>query len=1173
MNKLIIKIRFLIAIFCLTQILKAQNKDNYNLLWKIESKNSSSPSYLFGTMHVDDSRAFNFSDATLPAIQSVDYFALEVDPDYLITGILNQKYDISADEYFKKLLSTKDYKRLNKRFKDVNNMSLKDSKIMNPSSVLNLLLPDEDKEDDKSTFVDMYLLGHARTMSKKIVGLENAEDFLNEFDNLSKEEKIKEVLSMMEANLDSMRIVKEEMTKIYQTGSLAKIEAFINKYNFEYDNMTSRNNVMANSIESYMQKGTVFSAIGAAHLVGKDNVIALLRKKGFKISPVKAEFTGVADTFKIDTSKGLWYTHEDDSLAYSVQIPNAPNINEKFGKLTVHGYSDINTKTNYMYMGLGVEYEIPPEKIDAFMENMITNLIAKRQGSVIAKTKLGIENQDGFYVTSTLPNDMIMKAKFILKNNHFYYFSAETTKEQIEENYIDRFFTSVNIKGVDIKKKSIGWREFISKEGAFSIEIPTSAKDMSREAENPYDTNGEKFYLNLFLSTDAINKNNYLFRYNDQPLGYYIQDLEEAFEGTKASLTQKSTLVSEPKVIFLDGFEGREYELKLNDKYHSIVRVYLRGNRIYLLLKQKLSLTEKVSSNDPFFNNFRFLSYDEPSLETYTSPNKELNIKLFEKVLETLESREMDDTYLKDSYYYTSVNPNSGGLYQFSYSNLKPYVKIKSHKAFLKELQEAELTQTDSVLNERFILKEKDSVFEYLVSNNTKTKNIHQTLSRVWLSDNRLLIVKSIVNKDESKSDTFQNIYNSIQLKPSNDRPLDLFSSKAKKIIEDLKSTDSTTYHNALKTFIYYKFDKEELPIIDKALYSNFDDTIKLKLIQEYEYINDSTSIKTLEAFYNEGTTSDNLKTKVITIIPKITSSKSIDTYRNLVFKNPPKSTESYNYSILQPLRDSLDIAFKDYNKLVGLLKYSHYRDDVVSLSTRLYNSDLNAKDLVKNSEIKITKYLQEDYTKLKAELSDETDSRDYTFYNTVLAYLVHFKATNSQSKAVDEFSLQIINDTEIKDKWLKLQAILLRLNNNFDVSETILNQYLKDLYYRFEIMEMFYNKDKFKNLIKSYTKEKAFAELSFFNYIAADYNAPSSVELLKKISKDKNNFYAVKFTYHSDDIENIESYIGVVGPIKNISQNNELTLFESHSNWENYNENWENHVDTLISDFLKNKD
>ena len=29
------------------------------------------------------------------------------------------------------------------------------------------------KEDDKSPFIDMYLLGHARTMDKETVGLEN----------------------------------------------------------------------------------------------------------------------------------------------------------------------------------------------------------------------------------------------------------------------------------------------------------------------------------------------------------------------------------------------------------------------------------------------------------------------------------------------------------------------------------------------------------------------------------------------------------------------------------------------------------------------------------------------------------------------------------------------------------------------------------------------------------------------------------------------------------------------------------------------------------------------------------------------------------------------------------------------------------------------------------------
>jgi len=40
---------------------------------------------------------------------------------------------------------------------------------------------------------------------------------------------------------------------------------------------------MADRAEPYIKKGSTFIAVGAAHLPGKEGVIGLLRKKGYKV--------------------------------------------------------------------------------------------------------------------------------------------------------------------------------------------------------------------------------------------------------------------------------------------------------------------------------------------------------------------------------------------------------------------------------------------------------------------------------------------------------------------------------------------------------------------------------------------------------------------------------------------------------------------------------------------------------------------------------------------------------------------------------------------------------------------------------------------------------------------------------------------------------------------------
>ena len=52
-----------------------------SLLWEITGNGLTTPSYLFGTMHVSSKLVFHLSDSFYLAIKSVDAVALELNPD------------------------------------------------------------------------------------------------------------------------------------------------------------------------------------------------------------------------------------------------------------------------------------------------------------------------------------------------------------------------------------------------------------------------------------------------------------------------------------------------------------------------------------------------------------------------------------------------------------------------------------------------------------------------------------------------------------------------------------------------------------------------------------------------------------------------------------------------------------------------------------------------------------------------------------------------------------------------------------------------------------------------------------------------------------------------------------------------------------------------------------
>ncbi|SDI45523.1 TraB/GumN family protein [Winogradskyella thalassocola] len=1166
--------RLFIILSFLSQFAFAQNNDNYSLLWKIEGGNTDSPSYIFGTMHIDDARVFNFSDAVMPAIESTEYFALEVNADSLMAAITRKKYDIPANDYYKKLLKPNDYKRLLERFEEVNEYSLEDSDIMSPDQIMSMLIPDIDKEDGKSTFVDFYLLGQARTMNKTITGLEDVDDQMNYFDNLSDENKIEEILNHLSIDVDSINRTKEIMTKVYATGDLNKIAAFVNQYEVIDDTMISRNKVMSNSIIDIMKKGSLFAGVGAAHLVGEQNVIELLQKEGYNVSVVEAKFTGVADTYKIDTSKGYWYNYIDHDLGFNLELPKTPNIKQDFDKFIIHGYGDIPTKTSYLFMGFDSGYTLAQSQIDTLLETMISNIIEKREGVVIKREELADSDQFGSDITAELPDGNMIKARFVIKNNHFYYFSAETPQEQINENYIDRYFNSITIDGVEPVIETKGWREFKSEKGAFTIQIPVDAKEVSREHPNPIDPDGEPYFLNLYMATDSKNLNNYLIRYNDQPMGYFLQNPEIAFKETENGLTQTSELLAEPKVIYLDDIEGREYEILLNNKYHCIVRAYFRGNRTYLLMKQKLSETEKVSVDDLFFDSFKLLPYQQSQLTDYESPNKDFKIKLFERVTEDIDTLDTNDSNVIDSYDYTTINPNTGNIYQYGYNNIGKYFRIPTHKKFLEDYKNGSIEYNDSIVNERILVKEGDSLIQFTVKNKLFEDTQRVTVHRIWYNNYRMHIAKAIINEEELNTSIVEDVFNSIDVKPVIS-DINVFESKAKYIIEDLKSTDSLVYNRAIKAFEYYEFDKDDLPILNVALNYPFsedtNDAIKASLINEYSLINDETSLGTLESFYNKSSTSDILKTAILIAIPAIESEQSLPLYNKLFFSNPPTEEDSYDYSIFQPFNDSLNYAIENYIKLLSLMSVRQYRNDIIYLSNDIHNSELDTNDIVKSNYDKILNYLTTDaevFFNIPPPSDEYDEDYDYTYYNLMVAYLNSLNTVKYDDSISNAFTSKLLSRDD--DRWLRLLAITSRIFNNYSISEAVLNPYLEDFYFRFEIIEAYHKVNKLHDVDKKYLKEETFAKLSFYNYVGEDGGYPDEIKILKKIKKTDSEFYAVRFDYIDEDPNENISYIGIVGPLKKIDQNTEFTMYDSYTYWDEYDEDWKTKIETLITDFLE---
>ncbi|HZX58477.1 MAG TPA: TraB/GumN family protein, partial [Mucilaginibacter sp.] len=497
-----------------------QHKQPYTLLWRISGKDLKQPSYLFGTMHVKDSRVFNFSDSVMLAVERCNSFAMEVHPDTLIKLLFKTmgKQDTSRDLH--KMLSEKEYAELSKKFEEKNGYKM--GANMNPLLAESLMKDHKNKPNDKESFIDAYLYGIARTMNKNIYGLENASQQFNKM--LGSPSEMKErLLGLLETG--GGEDDSEEMIKIYSTGNLDNILKYIGRDNLADSELVARNHVMVNSMIADMHRTTLFTAVGAAHLPGDQGLISQLRREGYIVTPVNATFTDVALRYHIDYDKMKWVMHTEYEKGYSLEFPAEPIKTDVYAGLTTLILPDIANETFYGIYVLQKGTKANPANREKVINEVVHNLSTKNDQIISQKNTI---------INNLLCTDIVTKSKkgyqrirMFVNNNILYYLYMGNHLKSLHTAYANRFFNS--FKSFHITEKpAADWINFKNDTAAFSIKLPSHPQRIDQDVTNPK-LESQVFKIKMFMSSDTDRLMNYLVRYNDYPLGNYLADKEALF--------------------------------------------------------------------------------------------------------------------------------------------------------------------------------------------------------------------------------------------------------------------------------------------------------------------------------------------------------------------------------------------------------------------------------------------------------------------------------------------------------------------------------------------------------------------------------------------------------------------------------------------------------------------
>jgi uncharacterized protein YbaP (TraB family) len=291
-----------------------------NLLWEISTPNGIS--YLFGTLHSNDKRLFEFPDSVYESFLSSKKLAVEVNV-----------FDLFMD---KDPIPNRSLLLLDKRGK--------------------LYTSNEEptvtyygNEDGMPQFMDAWFQEKAELLNKEIIALESIAQQTKAIEEIPYVEK--------ENNISLALSDKQVLHELYLDGRIDLIDRLIkgglsgNKEAY-IKLIENRNVAIAANIARYCLDGPVFFAVGAGHLYGEKGLLSLLREKGYKLRPIQLTKgdTPSASEQKIKSLRSYEFSRELRNSWIKFSVPGRPRETQSA--------TEAETILTYKELGQGNTYEV-----------------------------------------------------------------------------------------------------------------------------------------------------------------------------------------------------------------------------------------------------------------------------------------------------------------------------------------------------------------------------------------------------------------------------------------------------------------------------------------------------------------------------------------------------------------------------------------------------------------------------------------------------------------------------------------------------------------------------------------------------------------------------------------------------------------------------------------------
>lgn len=289
----------LVTLSAFTQVVK----ENNTLLWKISGNGISKPSYLFGTIHMLCKDDAYLSKNLKAAISNADRVYLELDMDNFVELLgMVTKMKMMNDTTLSDLVSPENYQKIKSYFES--------KSVMLPFSVIETykpliassLLMESGMVCEEQVAMETLIMEESKKNGKRIEGLESMAYQMSIFDSIPYKLQAEELLKSIDLGDSSTAGDQEfkELMKAYRDQDLEKLGELITGSNggmIQYQEilLNNRNRNWVTKLKNLLSDKSLVIAVGAGHLPGEAGVINLLRKEGYKVTPVDNTQTNIRE--------------------------------------------------------------------------------------------------------------------------------------------------------------------------------------------------------------------------------------------------------------------------------------------------------------------------------------------------------------------------------------------------------------------------------------------------------------------------------------------------------------------------------------------------------------------------------------------------------------------------------------------------------------------------------------------------------------------------------------------------------------------------------------------------------------------------------------------------------------------------------------------------------------